>query len=134
MAGSVAGTWHCGNAADDGLQTRGWLLGAFVDPSEGVRATEDVEVKWGIHPPGDTRAEWTADDQRTTMVLLVDGTFRVDLTEGSTVLARQGDYLVWGPGIDHSWEAMAPSVVITVRWPSAIRINGNPAQEESGTA
>jgi hypothetical protein len=95
-----------------------FLLG-YVAFEESVRSTKDVEVKWGIHPLGDTRAQWTADDQRTTMVLLVEGTFKVDLTEGSVTLAKQGDYLVWGPGIDHSWEALAPSVVITVRWPSA---------------
>jgi hypothetical protein len=60
-----------------------------------VRSTGDVEVKWGIHALGETRAGWTIGEQRTTMVLLVDGTFRVDLNEASTVLARRGDYLVW---------------------------------------
>ena len=90
------GNWYHGNAAEDGQQTRGWLLGAFIDPAEGVRSSKDVEVKWGIHPLGDKRAEWTADDQRTTMVVLVEGTFRIDLSEGSTTLAKQGDYLVWG--------------------------------------
>ena len=54
------------------------------------------------------------------MVLLVDGNFRIDLTEGSVTLERQGDYAVWGPGIDHSWEALSPSVVVTVRWPSSV--------------
>ena len=34
-------------------------------------------------------------------------------------ICEQGDYAVWGPGIDHSWEALADSVVITVRWPSS---------------
>jgi hypothetical protein len=116
---ALNGSWYHGNAAEDGQDTRGWLLGAFIDPAEGVRSSKDVEVKWGIHPLGDKRAAWTADDQRTTMVLLVEGTFRIDLTEGSVTLAKQGDYLVWGPGIDHSWEALVPSVVITVRWPSA---------------
>lgn len=111
--------WHSGNAAEDGRETRGWLLGHFIDPAQGVRSTKDVEVKWGIHPAGDRRPEWTSDDQRTTLLLLVEGNFRVDLTEGSAILARQGDYAVWGPGIDHSWEALADSVVITVRWPSA---------------
>lgn len=115
----MSASWYHGNAADDGQQTRGWLLGAFIDPAEGVRSSKDVEVKWGIHPLGDKRDQWTADDQRTTMVLLVEGMFRIDLTEGSSTLAKQGDYLVWGPGIDHSWKALAPSVVITVRWPSA---------------
>jgi quercetin dioxygenase-like cupin family protein len=54
-----------------------------------------------------------------TLLLLVKGQFRIELTEGSGVLAKQGDYALWGPGIDHSWEALADSVVITVRWPSA---------------
>ena len=33
-------------------------------------------------------------------------------------LERAGDYAVWGPGIDHTWQAEADAVVITVRWPS----------------
>ena len=39
--------------------------GAFIDPAEGVRSSKDVEVKWGIHPLGDKRVQWTADDQCT---------------------------------------------------------------------
>jgi quercetin dioxygenase-like cupin family protein len=116
----VSKNWCHGNAADDGRDTRGWLLGHFIDPSEGVRSTKNVEVKWGIHPTGDTRPEWTNDDQRTTLVLLVEGNFRVNLTEGGVTMSRQGDYVMWGPGIDHSWKALSESVVITVRWPSAL--------------
>jgi quercetin dioxygenase-like cupin family protein len=120
MGGAAVSTgWYSGNAAEDGRENRGWLLGHFIDPDKGVRSSKDVEVKWGIHPPGDKRAGWTADDQRTTLVLLVEGKFRIDLTERSVTLARQGDYAVWGPGIDHSWEAISPSVVVTVRWPSS---------------
>ena len=59
------------------------------------------------------------DDLRTTLVLLVEGNFRVDLTGTSVTLEKQGDYAAWGPGIDHSWEALSESVVITVRWPSS---------------
>jgi hypothetical protein len=115
----MSGGWYSGNAAEDGRETRGWLLGRFIDPAQGVRSSRDVEVKWGIHPAGDERPEWTADDQRTTLVVLIEGTFRVALTQTSVTLARQGDYVVWGPGIDHSWIAISDSTVITVRWPSS---------------
>lgn len=114
----MTANWSHGNAEEASADTRGWLIGHFIDPSEGVRSSKDVEVKWGTHPAGDKRPEWTSDDQRTTLVLLVQGNFRVDLTEGSSTMTRQGDYIMWSPGIDHTWEANEDSVVITVRWPS----------------
>jgi uncharacterized cupin superfamily protein len=120
MGGTVVSAdWYYGNAADDGQGNGGWILGHFIKSSEGVRSTKDVEVKWGIHPAGEKRPEWTTGDRRTTMVLLVEGKFVVKLSDGTAELTRQGDYAVWGPGIDHSWEAKEDSVVLTVRWPSS---------------
>lgn len=115
----MADGWTCGNAHDDAGATRGWLVGHFLPPTAGVRANDAVEVKWFNHPAGDTREEWTSDDQRTTLVMLIDGEFRIDLTGGTSTLRRPGDYVMWGPGIDHSWAALAASTVLTVRWPSA---------------
>jgi quercetin dioxygenase-like cupin family protein len=111
--------WHTGNATEDSADTRGWIIGHFIDPSQGVRSNKDVEVKWATHPRGDKRPEWTCDDQRITLVMLVSGHFRVELTDGEATLTKQGDYAIWGSGIDHSWEALEDSVVITVRWPSS---------------
>ena len=34
------------------------------------------------------------------------------------VLSREGDYVRWVPGTDHTWKAEQDSVVLTVRWPS----------------
>lgn len=110
--------WHTGNAANDGADTRGWIVGHFIDAAEGVRSTDSVEIKWAHHPAGEQRSEWTSDDQRTTVVMLIDGSFRVNLTGGDAVLVNQGDYVMWGPGIDHAWAALADSIVLTVRWPS----------------
>jgi quercetin dioxygenase-like cupin family protein len=116
----MADNWHVGNAADEADEHRGWLLGHFMsEPGDAsIRATNALEVKWGIHPAGQERPAWTSGDDRTTMVILVSGRFYVNLTVGSVLLDRQGDYAVWGPGIDHSWKAEDDSVVITVRWPS----------------
>ncbi|SRR6266508_402105 len=114
----MADNWHVGNATADGKKNRGWLIGHFLDSSDGVRASEAVEVKWGIHPAGEGRDDWHTDEQRTTVLLLVKGRFRIDLSVGTFVLQQVGDYATWGPGIDHSWQAEEDSVVITIRWPS----------------
>jgi hypothetical protein len=97
----IDGSWHTGNAADESGQYRGWLLGHFIDAvPESVRKTEALEIKWGIHPAGLSRNAWTTGEKRWTMVIMVDGRFRVDLSTGSVTLKRQGDYLISGPGID----------------------------------
>jgi quercetin dioxygenase-like cupin family protein len=112
--------WHTGNAADEAGQYRGWMVGHFVNPANGaVRKTGALEVKWGIHPAGQKRPEWTDGEDRSTLVIMISGRFRVDLSVGAATLTRQGDYVTWGPGIEHSWQAEEDSVVITVRWPSA---------------
>jgi hypothetical protein len=103
----VSGEVYAGNADNDGDPHRGWLLGHFMGEDAGVRRTADVEVKWGVHPAGHRRAGWTVGETRTTLVLLIEGRFRIDLTTGSHVLAARGDYLAWGPGIEHSWQAEA---------------------------
>lgn len=110
--------WRVGNAEEDGRDTRSWFLGHFIEAGD-MRSTDAVEVKWGVHPPGDKRAHWTNDDTRTTLVILVDGgPFTVELITGSAELTKQGDYVIWGPGIDHVWHATEHSIVLTIRWPS----------------
>ncbi|GAB2763809.1 hypothetical protein GCM10027174_45540 [Salinifilum aidingensis] len=89
--------WHTGNAAEDGADYRGWLLGHFIEPADDVRNTKNVEVKWGVHPAGQTRDQWAPDYARTTLVLLIHGRFRIDLADDSALLTSEGDYLVWEP-------------------------------------
>lgn len=108
---------YVGNASRDGALDAGWLLGHFKPPGD-PRHSEAVEVKWGEHPPGDERAAWVTGEQRWALLVLVSGRFRVELPERSVLLAERGDYVVWGPGVDHSWRAEEASVVLTVRWPS----------------
>lgn len=110
--------WHFGNATEDTHDYRGWLVGHFVRPTETLRSSPDVEIKWGIHAAGEHRTHWATDADRTTCVLLVHGQFRVQLNETPITLTHQGDYLIWGTPNRHTWEAITDSVVITVRWPS----------------
>ena len=114
----MADNWHVGNATEDGKDRRGWLVGHFVDDTGGVRASDAVEIKWGVHPSGEGRDSWSTGEQRTTVLLLIRGRFRLNLSVGTFVLAKEGDYAIWGPGIDHSWQAEEDSVVATIRWPS----------------
>jgi hypothetical protein len=68
----MADNWYAGNAVADGQgDSRGWLIGHFLDGSAGVRSSDAVEVKWGIHPAGDNREAWQTGEQRTTALLLV---------------------------------------------------------------
>lgn len=108
---------YVGNAGKDAAMDRGWLLGHFK-PDGDPRHSEDVEIKWGVHPRGDRRAQWVRGEERTALQVLVSGRFRVEFPGRTVVLEHQGDYVVWGHGVDHSWVAEEESVVLTVRWPS----------------
>jgi hypothetical protein len=108
---------YTGYADADGPEHRGWLLGHFMPPGD-VRHTGAVEIKWGVHPRGERRAQWVTAETRTAVSILVSGRFRVDLPDRSVVLDRPGAYVVFH-GVGHSWEAEEDSVVVFVRWPSA---------------
>ncbi|MEV8535933.1 signal peptidase I [Streptomyces sp. NPDC051211] len=108
---------YVGRAAADAALDHGWLLGHFKDP-DGPRHSEDVEIKWGVHPKGEERARWVRGEERTALQVLISGRFRLEFPGRTVVLAEQGDYAVWGRGVDHTWCAEEDTVVLTVRWPS----------------
>ncbi|TDE40448.1 signal peptidase I [Nonomuraea mesophila] len=108
---------YVGNAGVDGASDAGWLLGHFKHPGD-PRHSEDVEIKWGVHPPGDRRAAWAVGETRTALLVLISGRFVVEFRGRDVLLTEQGDYVVWGKGVDHSWHAEEASTVLTVRWPS----------------
>lgn len=108
---------YVGRAGDDAAADHGWLLGHFKPPGD-PRHSENVEIKWGVHPPGDRRAAWATGEVRTALLVLISGRFRVELPDRTVLLTAPGDYVVWGRGIDHSWYAEQQSIVLTVRWPS----------------
>lgn len=107
-----------GNAAADGAERRGWLLGHFLPDAGDARATGDVEVKWAVYEGGEARTEWGVNVRAHTLAILVRGRFRLRFPEREVLLASEGDYVLWEPGVPHLWQAEGPAVVVTVRWPS----------------
>ena len=113
---AVAEEIYVGNATTNAA-ARGWLLGHFMPPGD-PRRSDEVEIKWGVHPVGESRAEWVRGEERTAVAVLISGRFRLRFPERDALLAEPGDYVIWGKGVDHSWVAEEESVVLIVRWPS----------------
>jgi hypothetical protein len=67
----MADNWYVGNAAIDSKDHRGWIIGHFLDREDGIRVSDEVEIKWGIHSAGEARNDWQTDEHRTTVILLV---------------------------------------------------------------
>jgi hypothetical protein len=112
----MTGRLYVGSADLDAPANRGWLLGHFM-PADDLRHSTDVEIKWGVHPAGDRRAQWVTEETRTALILLVRGRFRLDFPDRSVLLDQPGSYAVF-EGIGHSWYAEEESVIVGIRWPS----------------
>lgn len=99
---------------------RGWFIGHFIDSSFGLRSTSDIEVKWGEHKPNEERKNPGVNNQSTTLTLLISGAFIIEFPDfnKSISLKKMGDYVIFGPGVSHTWKAIDDSIVLTVRWPS----------------
>ncbi|MBD1927680.1 signal peptidase I [Trichocoleus sp. FACHB-90] len=107
-----------GNAQTEGKKRWGWILGHFVTPTDDPRSTTDLEVKWAVHQAGDSRDQWATNEEATTLSILIKGRFRLQFPEQEVLLSGEGDYVIWVPGVAHSWSAVEDSIILTVRWPS----------------
>jgi hypothetical protein len=107
-----------GNAAEASRETRGWFLGHFVGGEGNPLRSEDVELKWFIHAAGERRSEWSPPSPVRTLNLLVRGRFVLLFPDREIALQREGDFVLFGPGIAHSYRSVEESLVLTVRWPS----------------
>ncbi len=114
--------FYFGNAASDQLRGTGWFIGQFVPAELGARHQTAVEVKWGFHPDGEKRVRPWAQGYATTIAILLRGALRVEFHAGPTpqlvTLRQEGDYVIYGPDVVHSWEAIGDTLVLTLRFPS----------------
>jgi calcineurin-like phosphoesterase family protein len=110
------------NAVRDRDQTtsRGWFIGHFADKVDELCHTSDLEVKWGVHQKGDKRETSGVSESATTLTLLISGSFEVRFPKPAApvTLTQSGDYVIYPPGVEHTWEAIDDCVVLTIRWPS----------------
>ncbi len=124
--------FYFGNAEVDQVRGTGWFVGQFVPAELGLRRQTEVELKWGFHPDGDKRPQPWANQNATTISVLIKGSLRItfyfDGTEQEVMLRTEGDYVAFGPGVIHSWEAFGETIVLSVRFPS-IEVGLPPALE-----
>jgi hypothetical protein len=109
-----------GNAGADGLSGgRGWFVGNFMPLETGPRRARAIEIKWGVHSAGERRPSVVDGSHTVSLALLVSGRFTLTFPDvrDDVVLSRQGDYVVYGPGVPHTWHAVEDSTIITIRWP-----------------
>src|SRR5438270_8426885 len=130
------GSFYVGNAAVDQVRDSGWFVGQFVPAELGLRHQTDVELKWGIHPDGEKRTHPWANRNGTTVSILIRGglrvAFHVEPSPQIVTLTKQGDYIVFGPDVVHSWEAVRDTLVLSVRFPSVeVGQPAKPVQDKS---
>jgi hypothetical protein len=117
-----ANLFHTGNAILDSVSGTGWFIGQFVPLTNGLRHQTNVELKWGIHKRGERRPGGFTARVTTTISILIEGalltTLRIGDTSHDIMMKRPGDYLIFGPSVSHQWEALADSIVLSVRCPS----------------
>lgn len=106
-----------GNAYND-RNPRQWLIGHFIEPQKGLLFNEDVEIKWGTVKAGEEKSFWVKSTHAKTISILIKGKFIISFPDCEYVLEKEGDYVLWGTEIAHTWKALEDSVLITVRWPS----------------
>lgn len=107
-----------GNVAGASMDTRGWFLGHFMPGDDNPLRTTDLELKWFTHSKGETRSEWAPAGSVRTLNILIRGHFVLLFPDREIALSKEGDFVLFGPGVPHSFRSEQESLVLTVRWPS----------------
>ena len=116
---------HKGNAILDG--GGGWFIGDKQAPGS-PRYRNKMFVKYGIHSAGEQSKPASPVKPLVTVSILIEGgpfvhwfekADKSKFTNGAekvvVTLKDIGDYLLYEPGIDHSWKAIGNSVVLTMQ-------------------
>ena len=107
-----------GNVAGASKDTRGWFLGHFMPGQDNPLRTSELELKWYTHASGETRSEWAPGNPEKTLNILMRGRFVLLFPDREIALEKEGDFVLFGPDVPHSFRSEQESLVLTVRWPS----------------
>lgn len=121
------------NAHRDQAAFRGWLIGDLsawrgeeIHPGGDLRSTRAVEVKWGVLRRGEQQpGGWASACECVTLSLLLRGQFTLFLRDAQSPqeeiaheMQKEGDYLLWGEQVEHTWRADQDSIILAARWPA----------------
>jgi len=107
-----------GNVAGASMNTRGWFLGHFMPGENNPLRTHALELKWFTHGKGETRSDWAPGNPVKTLNILIRGHFVLLFPDREVALSKEGDFVLFGPDVPHSFRSEQESLVLTVRWPS----------------
>ena len=77
-----------------------------------------MELKWFTHAKGEVRSECAPGSPAATLNILLRGRFVLRFPDREVALAKEGDFVLFGPDVPHAFRAEEESLVLTVRWPS----------------
>lgn len=102
---------------------RGWIIGYFTDPEHAFHE-HNLEMQWTELNAGETKRHGPARNKTAkTICILISGHLRLSFrdSEEIVVLRELGQYVYFPQGVYHYWEAIKPTVTMTLRWPSVPR-------------
>lgn len=107
-----------GNFNKTASEHRGWVIGNFMD-KQSPFCTKNFEVKWGKHKKGESKGTVTQTNA-DSLAILVYGKHAIKFPSlrKEIVLEKEGDYLFFPRGVDHTWETLEDTLMLTIRWPS----------------
>ena len=80
--------------------------------------TGELELKWYTRAKGETRDQWAPGNPVKTLNVLIRGHFVLLFPNQEIALEKEGDFVLFGPDVPHSFRSVEESLVLTVRWPS----------------
>ena len=120
--------WEKSTVGAKGDKT-GWFVGRFPEITaggySGLRVSNDTEIKWFEHPKGHESGPRPI-STGLSLSILIEGLFGLWFCEANDrgqpdgnwrryLLKNKGDYLIWGAGLFHKWQALESSTVLSVR-------------------